>query len=150
MVGCRTRTATTFCFLVTLLVLWATQGFCAKKKPPLHPVNLNTASSAELQQVPGIGPSTAGKILQVRKSYGSFKSVDDLQAIKGIGPKKLDKMRKYLTVSKSAAVPGKSARPTQQNAHSAPPAKARPPADSAQSNKTVRAPTPAASDDEEE
>lgn len=48
----------------------------------------------------GIGPSTADKILQMRKSYGAFKSVDDLLAIKGIGPKKLDKMKKYLTVGK--------------------------------------------------
>jgi hypothetical protein len=35
--------------------------------------------------VPGIGPSTADKILQTRKSYGAYKSVDDLLAIKGIG-----------------------------------------------------------------
>jgi competence ComEA-like helix-hairpin-helix protein len=56
----------------------------------------------ELQQVPGIGPSTAQKILQARKSYGAFKSVDDLQAIQGIGPKRLEKMRKYLTVGKAA------------------------------------------------
>jgi competence protein ComEA len=83
-------------------VLWATQGLCAKKKPPLHPVNLNTANSEELQEVPGIGPATADKILQARKSYGAFKSVDDLQAIKGIGAKRLDKMRKYLTVGKAA------------------------------------------------
>jgi competence ComEA-like helix-hairpin-helix protein len=83
-------------------VLWATQGFCAKKKPPAHPVNLNTASSAELQQVPGIGPATAEKILQTRKSYGKFKSVNDLEAIRGIGPKRLDKMRKYLTVDAPA------------------------------------------------
>jgi competence protein ComEA len=81
-------------------VLWATQGLCAKKKPPRHPVNLNTASSAELQQVPGIGPATAEKILQTRKAYGAFRSVNDLQAVKGIGPKKLEKMRKYLTVGK--------------------------------------------------
>jgi len=114
--GCRTRTATTFCFLVTFLVLWATQGLCAKKKPPLHPVNLNTATAAELQLVPGIGPATADKILQARKSYGSFKSVDDLQAIKGLGPKKLEKMRKYLTVSKPAA-------PAKQSAHATPSAK---------------------------
>jgi competence protein ComEA len=63
-------------------VLWATQDLCAKKKPPLHAVNLNTASSEELQQVPGIGPSTADKILQARKSYGTFKSVDELEAIR--------------------------------------------------------------------
>ncbi len=79
---------------------------CAKKKPPAHPVNLNTASSEELQLVPGIGPSTADKILQMRKSYGAFKSVDDLLAIKGIGPKRMEKMRKYLTVGK--APPGKT------------------------------------------
>jgi comEA protein len=72
----------------------------AKKKPPLHPINLNTATAAELQQVPGIGPSTADKILKMRKSYGPFKSVDDLRAIKGIGPKRLEKMRKYLTIGK--------------------------------------------------
>ena len=93
-------------------MLWATQGLCAKKKPPLHPINLNTATAAELQQVPGIGPATADKILQARKSYGAFKSVDDLQAIKGLGPKKLEKMRKYLTV-------GKPAPPAKQTAHAA-------------------------------
>src|SRR6266704_2190392 len=71
-----------------------------KKKPPAKPVNINTATSQELQQVPGIGPATAEKILQMRKSYGAFKSVDDLLAIRGIGKKRLDKMRKYLTVGK--------------------------------------------------
>lgn len=79
----------------------------ATKKPPLKPVNLNTATSEELQQVPGIGPATAEKILLMRKSYGSFKSVDDLLAIKGLGKKRLEKMRKYLTVSKPA--PAKAA-----------------------------------------
>jgi competence ComEA-like helix-hairpin-helix protein len=76
----------------------------AKKKPPAHPINLNTASAAELQQVPGIGPSTADKILQMRKAYGAFKSVDDLRAVRGIGEKRLGKMRKYLTVGKAATV----------------------------------------------
>ena len=68
------------------------------KKPPPEPVNINTATSAELQQVPGIGPATADKILKMRKSYGAFKSVDDLLAIRGIGKKRLDKMRRYLSV----------------------------------------------------
>ena len=74
----------------------------SKKKPPVRPVNLNTASATELQQVPGIGPSTAGKILQMRKSYGAFKSVDDLRAVRGIGEKRLNKMRKFLTVGRIA------------------------------------------------
>jgi comEA protein len=75
----------------------------AKKKPPLRPVNINTATLEELQRVPGIGPATAAKIVQMRKSYGTFKSVDDLLAIRGIGRKRLDKMRKYLTVGKAPA-----------------------------------------------
>jgi competence ComEA-like helix-hairpin-helix protein len=75
----------------------------ATKKPPTQPVNINTADSTQLQLVPGIGPSTAEKILQMRKSYGSFKSVNDLTAIRGIGPKRLEKMRKYLTVGKLAS-----------------------------------------------
>jgi DNA uptake protein ComE-like DNA-binding protein len=62
----------TFC-----LVLCLAQNLLANKKPPVHPVNLNTASSAELQLVPGIGPSTADKILQMRKSHGAYKSVDE-------------------------------------------------------------------------
>jgi comEA protein len=82
----------------------------ATKKPPLKPININTANSEELQQVPGIGPATAEKILQMRKSYGTFKSVDDLLSIKGIGKKRLEKMRKYLTVSRSTAA-NKVARP---------------------------------------
>jgi competence ComEA-like helix-hairpin-helix protein len=86
-----------WCFIFPAVV-------AANKKPPAKPININSASSEELQQVPGIGPVTADKILQMRKSYGAFKSVDDLLAIRGIGKKRLEKMRKYLTVSKSAAV----------------------------------------------
>src|SRR5229473_1083527 len=87
-------------FFLTLIYAPAVLG--AKKKPPAKPVNINTATSEELQQVPGIGPATAEKILQMRKSYGPFKSVDDLLAIRGLGAKRLEKMRKYLTVGKSA------------------------------------------------
>jgi competence ComEA-like helix-hairpin-helix protein len=75
----------------------------ANKKLPETPVNLNTATSEQLQLVPGIGPVTADKILQMRKSCGAFKSVDDLRAVRGIGPKRLEKMRKYLTVGKVAS-----------------------------------------------
>ncbi|MGB6897419.1 MAG: helix-hairpin-helix domain-containing protein [Candidatus Acidiferrum sp.] len=91
----------------------------AKKKPPPAPININTANSEELQLVPGIGPATAEKILQMRKSYGPFKSVDDLRAIRGIGPKRLEKMRKYLTVGKAAG----SSRPASARTPTASPAK---------------------------
>jgi competence ComEA-like helix-hairpin-helix protein len=88
---------------IALSLLLASTMPAATKKPPLKPINLNTATSEELQQVPGIGPATAEKILTMRKSYGAFKSVDDLLAIKGLGKKRLEKMRKYLTVTKVSA-----------------------------------------------
>jgi len=139
------KAATRFaCLLVIAFVLVAVANVWAKKKPPLHPINLNTASSAQLQEVPGIGPSTADKILQARKAYGAFKSVDDLQAIKGIGPKRLDKMRKYLTVSQ----PGQGATPqkTKPSAHAATAAKNPP----AKQPVTKPASPPVTSGDEEE
>jgi competence ComEA-like helix-hairpin-helix protein len=77
-------------------------AFAATKNPPLKPINLNSASSEQLQEVPGIGPATAEKILHMRKAHGPFNSVDDLLAIRGIGRKRLDKMRKYLTAGKSS------------------------------------------------
>jgi competence ComEA-like helix-hairpin-helix protein len=86
-------------------VLLAAGTLAATKKPPPQPINLNAATSEELQLVPGIGPATAEKILTMRKSYGAFKSVDDLLAIRGIGKKRLDKMRKYLIAGRPIAAP---------------------------------------------
>jgi competence protein ComEA len=113
-------------FCAWLIFFLVCTGATAKKKPPAKPVNLNTATSEDLQQVPGIGPATAGKILQMRKSYGAFKSVDDLLAIRGLGQKRLDKMRKYLTVGKAAEAKNKST--PQSDAGTKLPAKQPPPA----------------------
>ena len=86
--------------VLAICLCFASAVAATTKKPPAKPVNINTATSEQLQTVPGIGPATAEKIIQMRKSYGAFKSVDDLLAIRGIGPKRLEKMRKYLTVGK--------------------------------------------------
>jgi competence ComEA-like helix-hairpin-helix protein len=88
---------------VLFLCFMSLAAGAARKKPPAQPVNINTASAVQLHSVPGIGPSTAGNILQMRKSYGAFKSVNDLLAIRGLGQARLDKMRKYLTVNKPGA-----------------------------------------------
>jgi competence protein ComEA len=109
-----------------LSIVFSTVVLSATKKPPLKPVNINTATSEELQQVPGIGPATAEKILQMRKSYGLFKSVDDLLSIRGIGKKRLDKMRKYLTVGKPAAA-SKTPPPKTQSKEPATPTEQPPP-----------------------
>ena len=75
-----TRIVTVYLNVCILLVTVSS----ANKKPPAEPVNINSADSAQLQLVPGIGPSTAEKILQMRKSYGVFKNVNDLMAIRDL------------------------------------------------------------------
>jgi competence protein ComEA len=52
------------------------------------PISLNTATPEQLDQLEGVGPATAQKILDWRKQHGGFRSVDDLKQITGIGPKR--------------------------------------------------------------
>jgi competence protein ComEA len=62
-------------------------------------VNINRASVAELDQLPGVGPSTARAIVEHRERYGPYATVDDLLAVRGIGPAKLAEMRAMVSVS---------------------------------------------------
>jgi competence protein ComEA len=57
------------------------------------PINLNTATIEQLDQLEGIGPTTAQKILDWRKEHGGFRSVDDLNQISGIGPKRFESLK---------------------------------------------------------
>jgi competence protein ComEA len=66
-------------------------------------VNINTASVDELDAVKGIGPSKAKAIVEHRDKNGPFKSVDDLKEVKGFGDKSLDKLRSELSVGDAAA-----------------------------------------------
>lgn len=61
-------------------------------------ININSADSSQLQTINGIGPSTAEKIIRYRTSKGAFKSIDDLKKVNGIGDKKLEKLRPYVTI----------------------------------------------------
>lgn len=61
-------------------------------------VNINTADSVTLQTIPGIGPSKAERIIEYRSTNGSFKSIDDIKNISGIGNKTFESIKKYLTV----------------------------------------------------
>lgn len=62
------------------------------------PVNLNTANETELDALPGIGPATATAIIAHRRENGSFKSVEDLLNVPGIGPSKLAALAGLVTV----------------------------------------------------
>src|SRR5579862_1561843 len=70
----------------------------AQKTPPTQPINLNTATIAQLETLPGIGPNTARAIVDFRNHSGPFQRVEDLLAIKGISKSKLEKLRPYVTV----------------------------------------------------
>jgi competence protein ComEA len=61
-------------------------------------VNINTATQAQLETLPGIGPVIAGRIIEYRTANGGFRSVGQLEAVKGIGPKTLEKLRSYVTL----------------------------------------------------
>lgn len=60
-------------------------------------VSLSSASAAELDALPGVGPVTAQKIVDYRAAHGGFRSVDDLDAIPGIGPARIDQLRDLTT-----------------------------------------------------
>ena len=62
------------------------------------PININTATEAELESVTGIGPATAKKIVAHRDANGPFTSVNQLEEVPGIGPAKLEGMRAEVTV----------------------------------------------------
>jgi competence protein ComEA len=71
-------------------------GRSSHKLQPGQTLDINTASEAELTQLPGVGPSLAARIVEYRTENGPFQSVDDLQNVSGIGPSKFDKMVAYL------------------------------------------------------
>lgn len=60
-------------------------------------VDINRASEADLQSLPGVGPATARAIADYRRDHARFRSVEELLAVPGIGPKKLDKLRAFVT-----------------------------------------------------
>lgn len=61
-------------------------------------ININKANQAELEIIPGIGPSTALKILEYRKENGKFSSIEDIKNVSGIGDAKYEKMKEYITI----------------------------------------------------
>ena len=65
------------------------------------PVNLNTATMTQLEALPGIGKSTAERILEYRQKNGGFKKIEELMNVQGIGEKNFLKLKPQLTVGAS-------------------------------------------------
>jgi competence protein ComEA len=64
---------------------------------PIAPVSLSSATVDELDELPGIGPITAQKIVDYRAEHGPFASVDDLDAVPGVGPTRIEQLRELVT-----------------------------------------------------
>lgn len=98
--------------------------------PEVPPVpgtlDLNKASKAELELLPGIGPAKADAILALRAERGAFRSVDELDDVSGIGPKTLERLRPFLSIG---GVPASglsaSSAPAPSQTNSAAPARVR-------------------------
>ena len=67
------------------------------------PVNLNTATAADLQALPGVGAATARLIIEHREKNGGFKKVEELMNIKGIGEKSFLKLKPMVVVAPQKA-----------------------------------------------
>lgn len=72
--------------------------------PPAAPsaaqaVNVNWASAADLERLPGVGPALAQRIVEYRLQHGYFLRLEDLMQVHGIGPKKLEALRPFVTLS---------------------------------------------------
>jgi len=79
-------------------LIFATAAMAAKKQPPAHPINLNTATLEQLEELPGIGPVTAKSIIDFRTKSGPFKRTEDLLAVPRISKKRFQKIAPYVTV----------------------------------------------------
>ncbi len=73
-------------------------GVGAGAAAPAEPLDLNAATPAALDQLPGVGPLLAGRIVAWRAAHGRFTSVDELGEVEGIGPKALERLRALVRV----------------------------------------------------
>lgn len=78
----------------------ATSRQTVKPTPTDAPaINLNSATAAELEKLPGVGPATAARIVEYRQKNGAFKKVEDLMNVRGIGEKTFLTLKPLITVA---------------------------------------------------
>ncbi len=69
-----------------------------EQEPAEAKVNINTATQTQLESLPGVGPSTASKIIAYRKEKGKFNQIEDVKKVSGIGEAKFDKIKNNIVV----------------------------------------------------
>jgi len=80
-----------------------TTGKASAQATPHGPLNINTASVADFDALPGIGAKTAALIVEYRQKNGPFKKVEELMNVRGIGEKNFLKLKPQLTVGNAKA-----------------------------------------------
>jgi len=104
-------------------------------------VNINTASKQELEALPGVGPVKAQAIIDYRKANGAFKSVEDIDKVKGIGDKTFERLKGAISVSGASSAPANAAAPAAPAKME--PAKTAGPAPAAAKSESTKAAVPA-------
>ena len=84
--------------ILVALAVTAVAG-TVESSQPSEVVNINTASSEELQLLPRVGPALAGRIIEFREANGPFQTVDEILAVKGIGENSFEKLKPYIVTS---------------------------------------------------
>jgi competence protein ComEA len=95
------KKAKIFCALVLCLGLTlGSVSVLAQKSatPAAEKINLNSASSEQLQSIPGIGPATAKNILDYRAKVGKFNKIEEIINVKGIGEKKFQQIKDRIAI----------------------------------------------------
>lgn len=78
-------------------------GQASAKPAVVGTININTASAADLQRLPGIGAKTAGRVIEYRQKNGPFKKVEELMNVRGVGEKNFLKLKGQISVAAARA-----------------------------------------------
>jgi competence ComEA-like helix-hairpin-helix protein len=84
--------------LFGLMMCFVSLAAFAQKDPPVKPIDINTATVEQLQQLPGVGPVTAKSIVDFREKSGPFRRIEDLLAIRGISETRFKAIAPYVKV----------------------------------------------------
>ncbi len=84
-------------------LFWLVFNPVASSAAPPKKVNINTASVAELQTLPRIGPQIAQRIVDYRTKNGKFKRVEDIMKVRGIGEKVFEEIKDKITIGSNSS-----------------------------------------------
>jgi len=91
-----------FCGIIVLVLTICASNVFAKGTE--GKVNINTGIESQLALLPGVGPKLAAEIIGYRMSNGNFKTLDDIKKVSGIGDKKFEKMRDFITMDEDSTI----------------------------------------------